>query len=96
MPQIKINTNIPEGIDSINKTTINEGTIKFYPKEGYSLTEVSGCKGTIENNTLIIQNVTNQETCNVTLRKDKITLKEQLLADNPTILTRTDFDNVFT
>ena len=96
MPQIKINTSLTEGIDSINKTTINGGTIKFYPKEGYSLTEVSGCKGKIENNTLIITNVTSQETCNVTLRKDKITLKEQLLADNPTILTRTDFDNVFT
>ena len=95
MPQIKINTSTPEGIDSINKTTINEGTIKFYPKEGYSLTEVSGCKGTIENNTLIIQNITNQETCNVTLRKEKITLKEQLLADNPTILTRTDFSQPF-
>jgi len=75
----------------------NNGTavITLTPKSGYEYSS-NTCGGTISGNTLTIKNITTNKTCTVSFVKSIPDFTKKLLADNPTILTRTDFSNAFT
>ena len=82
---------IDKVLDSSSKTVTSNGTIVFYPKENSVLISVTGCDGIIENNKLIVTNVTKNTECKLVATKDNTTLYEQILKDNPTRKIRTTF-----
>ena len=59
-----------------------------------NITCLSGTVPTVSGNTLTISNVQKNEFCQV--YKEKVPLLSQILKDNPTIKTRTDFNTTFT
>ena len=75
----------------------NDVTFTITPNEGYTLEDasISCSNGTLSNNLLTISNVQSDTTCTITLGEDgpfkKGTLAYQILQDNPTVSTRTDF-----
>ena len=75
----------------------NDVTFTITPNDGYTLENASiNCSnGTLSNNLLTISNVQSDITCTITLGEDspykKGTLAYQILQDNPTVKTRTDF-----
>ena len=75
----------------------NDVTFTITPNDGYTLenASISCSNGTISNNLLTISNVQSDVTCTITLGEDspyeKGTLAYQILQDNPTVKTRTDF-----
>ena len=78
-------------IDSTSKTTTEGGKVVFYlTGEPESIT---GGEYTLSSNKLIVNNIISNINLNITMSK---TLYDQLLIDNSTIKTRTDFDTTFT
>ena len=75
----------------------NDVTFTITPNDGYTLenASISCSNGTLSNNLLTISNVQSDVTCTITLGEDgpykSGTLAAQILKDNPTVLTRTDF-----
>ena len=75
----------------------NDVTFTITPNDGYTLenASISCSNGTLSNNLLTISNVQSDVTCTITLGEDspyeKGTLAYQILQDNPTVKTRTDF-----
>ena len=75
----------------------NDVTFTITPNEGYTLEDasISCSNGTLSNNLLTISNVQSDITCTITLGEDspykKGTLAYQILQDNPTVKTRTNF-----
>ena len=86
---------IDKVLDSSSKTVTSNGTIVFYPKGNSILISVTGCDGIIENNKLIVANVTKNTECKLVATKDITTLYNKILTDNPTIKERTDFSVTF-
>ena len=95
---VKINTNDSSKIDSISKTTTNNGKVTFYVSG--EIESVTGCDNTVNDNKIIVNNVTSTTTCNVTLGEsnpfDKDTLAYQIYLDKSTRLIRTNFGTVLT
>ena len=87
---------IDKVLDSSSKTVTSNGTIVFYPKGNSVLISVTGCDGIIENNKLIVTNVTKNTECKLVATKDITTLYNKILTDNPTIKERTDFSTAYT
>ena len=75
----------------------NDVTFTITPNDGYTLenASISCSNGTLSNNLLTISNIQSDVTCTITLGEDgpykSGTLAAQILKDNPTVLTRTDF-----
>ena len=75
----------------------NDVTFTITPNEGYILEDasISCSNGTLANNLLTISKVQSDVNCTITLDEDgpykSGTLAAQILKDNPTIKTRTDF-----
>ena len=92
-------TTIPDEIDKVldssSKTVSSNGSVIFYPKEGATLIEVTGCDATIEDNKLIIKNINTSVECKLTASGIP-TIYKKLLSDKNTISERTDFSTVFT
>ena len=85
---------------SPSSVTLNNGdsyTFKFDVNSGYGYESVSGCSGVydVKNNYLTVNNVTENTTCVVKFRQLK-PLYQEILANNPNVSTRTDFDSAFT
>lgn len=80
-------------LDSSSKTVSSDGSVTFYPKGDATLISVSGCNATIEDNKLIIKNVTSSTECK--LSGTATTMYDKLLSDNPTIKTRTNLAGVY-
>lgn len=80
-------------LDSSSKTVSSDGSIIFYPKRNATLISVSGCNATIEDNKLIIKNITSSMECK--LSGTATTMYDKLLSDNPTIKTRTNLAGVY-
>ena len=92
-------SDINDAIESSSKTVTNNGEIVFYAKENSKIYKITGCDATIDGNKITIKNVTSNTTCTVIAKGPAIkegSLASQLLKDNPTILTRTDFSTVNT
>ena len=75
----------------------NDVTFTITPNDGYTLEDasISCSNGTLTNNLLTITNVQSDVTCTITLGEEspikKGTFAYQILQDNPTVKTRTDF-----
>ncbi len=89
-------------VNSPSSVIINSGsshTFTLTVEDGYEYESVTGCNGTYDTNTnqLTITNVTSNTTClvNFILPKEPSPLYTWILADNPYIETRTDFDLTF-
>ncbi|MCI8330550.1 MAG: hypothetical protein HFE04_00440 [Bacilli bacterium] len=80
--RVTITTNNIASLDSLSKATTNGGTVVIYSLE--TIKNVSGCNGTIEGDTLIISNVTNNVTCNITLELK--TLANKIKIEYPPLL----------
>ena len=87
---------IDKVLDSSSKTVTSNGTIVFYPKGNSVLISVTGCDGIIENNKLIVANVTKNTECKLVATKDITTLYNKILTDKNTISERTDFGTAYT
>jgi len=85
------------GVTNGSQIVSNNGTITITlsPKSGYEYSS-NTCGGEVSGNTLTIKNITSNKECTVTFVKSIPDFTKKLLADNPTILERTDFSNVFT
>ena len=101
----KVTMNVTNGTsDAVSKTTTFNGNTTFTitPNDGYTLEEAEiNCPGgTLTDNTLTINNIRKNITCEITLQEDgpfkSGTLAAQILKDNPTIGTRNDFSTPFT
>ena len=85
--------------------TVTAPTSKVIGRTGtatFTVTPISGavyesdtCNGTYSNNTYTLTNINSNKACTITF-KVLPTLYAKLLADNPTISTRTDFSTPFT
>ena len=78
-------------IDSTSKTTTEGGKVVFYLTGEPD--NITGGEYTLSSNKLIVNNIISNINLNITMSK---TLYDQLLIDNSTIKTRTDFNTTFT
>ena len=81
------------------QSTGYNGTVRFTvtPASGYqNVLETNTCGGTLSGNTYTVSKVTSNKSCSIGFKKEIPTLLSKLLADNPTIKTRTSFNTVFT
>ena len=78
-------------IDSTSKTTTEGGKVMFYLTGKPD--SITGGEYTLSSNKLIVNNIISSINLNITMSK---TLYDQLLIDNSTIKTRTDFNTTFT
>ena len=86
-------------ITPTSQTVGNGGTAKFTvtPNSGFKAElETNTCGGTLSGNTYTISNITSAKSCSITFKSSTPTLLSQILKDNPTIKTRTDFNTTFT
>ena len=76
------------------------GSAKFTvtPNDGFkAVLQTNTCRGTLSGNTYTISNITSNKTCSISLTPTStLLLYEKILADNPTIKTRTNFNTTFT
>ena len=97
----EVKLNVVNGSGSATKTVEHGSSVSFTgisPSTGYSSSNptISCTGGSLSGSTLTVSNVTSSRTCTVTFKKIAVPLYNQLLADNPTISTRTDFSTTFT
>ena len=97
----EVKLNVVNGSGSTTKTVEHGSSVSFTgisPSTGYSSSNptISCTGGSLSGSTLTVSNVTSSRTCTVTFKKIAVPLYNQLLADNPTISTRTDFSTTFT
>ena len=69
---VKINTDDSSKIDSASKTTTNNGKVTFYVSG--EIESVTGCDNTVNDNKIIVNNVTSTTTCNVKFKSNGSTL----------------------
>ena len=77
---------------AFTKLTANNG----YTTNGATVSCTGSAGASISGDYLYLNNITEDQTCTVTFKKIAVPLYNQLLADNPTIKTRTAFNTVFT
>ena len=97
----EVKLNVVNGSGSATKTVEHGSSVSFTgisPSTGYSSSNptISCTGGSLSGSTLTVSNVTSSRTCTVTFKKIAVPLYNQLLADNTTISTRTDFSTTFT
>jgi len=85
--RITVTSNNPSSLDSLSKSTVENGTVKIYSKS--KIESVTGCNATIEDNIVIVRNITENQICNITV-EDK-TLAGILKIAYPPQVGRTDF-----
>ncbi len=88
--RITVTSNNTSSLDSLSKATTENGTVIIYSKS--TIKSVTGCNGTIEDNKVIVKNVTENQTCNITI-EDK-TLAGVIKSAYPPKPGRTDFNNI--
>ena len=77
---------------AFTKLTANNG----YTTNGATVSCTGSAGASISGDYLYLNNITEDQTCTVTFKKIAVPLYNQLLADNTTISTRTDFSTTFT
>jgi len=88
--RITATSNNPLSLDSLSKSTVENGTVKIYSKS--TIKSVTGCNALIEDNKVIVSNITENGTCNITV-EDK-TLAGILKIAYPPLSGRTDFTEI--
>ncbi len=88
--RVTVTSNRPTSLDSLSKATTENGTIKIYSKD--PIESISGCIGEIKENKVIINNITQNQTCNITVEQK--TLANIVKEAYPPQLGRTNFSSV--
>jgi len=88
--RITVTSNNPSSLDSLSKSTVENGTVKIYSKS--KIESVTGCNGVIEDNKVIVKNITENQFCNIII-EDK-TLAGILKIAYPPQVGRTDFTTI--
>ncbi len=95
-----VTLNVINGSTSpVSKVVGRDGVTSFTvtPNTKYDLKlESDTCNGTLSGNTYTISNITSAKSCSITFKSSTSILLSQILKDNPTIKTRTDFNTTFT
>ena len=63
--RVTVTSNMNNALDSLSKATTENGTVIIYSTS--TIKNVSGCNGKIEGNKVIVSNVTENQTCNITM-----------------------------
>ena len=87
--RITVTTNSTSSLDSLSKATTENGTVIIYSTS--TIKNVSGCNGKIEGNKVIVSNVTENQTCNITM---ELTLANAILFAYAPKPARTSFSNI--
>jgi len=88
--RVTVTSNVPSSLDSLSKSSVENGTVKIYSKS--KIESVTGCNALIEDNKVIVSNITKNETCNITV-EDK-TLAGILKIAYPPKAGRTNFSAI--
>ncbi len=80
-------------VDSTSKTVTNNGTVTFYLKDGYIVKSISNCNATLNDDKIIINSTSSNQTCNTTIGKNSYAFVDAILRDNPTISERYAFSS---
>jgi len=88
--RVTVTSNNPSSLDSLSKATVENGTVKIYSKD--KIESVTGCSGVIEDNKVIVRNIIENQTCNITV-EDK-TLAGILKIAYPPQAGRTNFTKI--
>jgi len=88
--RITVTSNNTSSLDSLSKATVENGTVKIYSKN--KIESVTGCNGVIEDNKVIVSNITENQTCNITIEDKK--LASTLKLAYPPQAGRTDFTTI--
>ena len=89
--RITVTTNVPSSLDSLSKATVENGTVKIYSKS--AIKSVTGCNGLIEGNIVTVSNITENQTCNITIEQ---TLADTIKTAYPSSGARSSFSSVYT
>ncbi len=89
--RVTVTSNIPNVLESTSYATTENGTVIIYSTS--TIESVSGCNGIVEGNKVIVRNVTENQTCNITF--NKITLADTIKEAYPSNGERTDFSSVY-
>ncbi len=84
--RITVTSNSTSSLDSLSKATTENGTVIIYSTS--TIKNVSGCNGKIEGNKVIVSNVTENQTCNITM---ELTLANAILIAYAPKPARTSF-----
>ncbi len=84
-----VTSNDTSSLDSLSKATTENGTVIIYSTS--KLKSVSGCNGRVEGNKVIVSNVTENQTCNITIVP---TLADTIKISYPPNEGRTDFTKI--
>jgi len=85
-----VTSNNPSSLDSLSKATVENGTVKIYSKS--KIESITGCNGVIEDNKVIVKNITENQICNIIVEQ---TLKDAILAAYPSSGERSSFSIVY-
>jgi len=88
--RVTVTSNSPSSLDSLSKSTVENGTVKIYSNS--KIESVTGCNGIVEDNKVIVSDVTENQTCNITVKYK--TLAEILKIAYPPKSGRTSFNNI--
>jgi len=88
--RITVTSNNPSSLDSLSKATVENGTVKIYSKS--TLKSVTGCNGIVEDNNVIVSNITENQTCNIIVELK--TLADTLKQAYTPQAGRTDFTTI--
>ena len=89
--RITVTSNNTSSLDSLSKATTENGTVIIYSKS--TIKSVTGCNGTIEDNKVIVKNVTENQTCNIVIEQ---TLADTIKIAYPSSGARSSFSSVYT
>ncbi len=87
--RITITSNMSSALDSLSKATTENGTVKIYSNN--TITNISGCNGEIKGNKVIINNITQNQTCNIQIEQ---TLANAIKTAYPPKLGRSNFSSI--
>ena len=89
--RVTVTSNMNNALESTSYATTENGTVIIYSTS--TIKNVSGCNGRVEGNKVIVSNVTENQTCNITF--NKITLADTIKEAYPSNGERTDFSSVY-
>ncbi len=90
--RVTVTSNMNNALESTSYATTENGTVIIYSTS--TIKNVSGCNGKIEGNKVIVSNVTENQTCNITMELK--TLVDTIKAAYPSSGARPNFGSAYT
>ncbi|MCI8431540.1 MAG: hypothetical protein HFI16_15020, partial [Lachnospiraceae bacterium] len=87
--KVSITTNSSSSLDSLSKTAVENGKVIIYSKD--TIANINGCSGEIKGNKVIINNITQNQTCNIQIKQ---TLADTIKTAYAPVSGRTNFSSI--